>query len=59
MAQETDQQHEHHAQHQFPGGAEMERRLQEIAEIEPHRGADQRAEQRAGAADRGLHDQLA
>ena len=26
---------------------------------EPDRGADQRAEQRAGAADRGLHDELA
>ena len=27
--------------------------------IKPHGGADQRSEQRAGAADRGLHDELA
>ena len=45
--------------HQLPGAAEPEHRLQEIAQIEPDRGAEQRAEQRADAADRGLHHQLA
>ena len=58
MAQEADQQHEDDAEHELPGGAEMKRGLQEIAEIEPDRGADQRAEQRAGAADRRLHHEL-
>ena len=37
----------------------MQRGLEEIAQIKPDRGADQRAEQRAGAADCGLHHQLA
>ena len=32
--------------------------LQEILQKQPDRGAEQRAEQRAGAADRGLHDEL-
>ena len=36
----------------------MQRGLQEVAQIEPDRRADQRAEQRAGAADRGLHHEL-
>ncbi len=54
-----DQQHEDDAEHQLPGRAEMQRRLEEVAEIEPDRRADQRPEQRAGAADRGLHDELA
>ena len=36
-----------------------ERRLQEVAQVEPDRGAEQRAEQRAGAADHRLHHQLA
>ena len=58
-AEEADQQHEDDAEHQFPGGAEMQRGLEEIAEIKPHGGADQRSEQRAGAADRGLHHELA
>ena len=58
-AQEADQQHEHEAQHELPGGAEPERRLQEVLQEQPDRGAEQRPEQRAGAADRGLHDQLA
>jgi uncharacterized protein with beta-barrel porin domain len=51
MAQEADQKHEHHPEHELPGGAEMKRGLQEIAEIEPDRGSNQRAEQRAGAGD--------
>ena len=33
--------------------------LEEVAQIEPDGSADQRPEQRAGAADRGLHDELA
>ena len=37
----------------------MERVLEEIAQIEPDGRADQRPEQRARAADRGLHDELA
>ncbi len=37
----------------------MKRRLKKIAQIEPDRGAGERAEQRAGAADRGQHDELA
>ena len=37
----------------------MKGRLQEILQKEPDRGADQGAEQRANAADRGLHDELA
>ena len=58
-AQKDDQQHENDSQHQLPGGAEMQRGLEEVAQIEPDGGADQRPEQRAGAADRGLHDELA
>ncbi len=57
--QEHDQQNEDDTKHQLPGGAKMQRRLQEIAEIEPHSGADQRSEQGAGAADRSLHHKLA
>ena len=57
--QEHDQQNEHNAKHQLPGGAEMQRRLKEIAEIQPHGGANQRSEQGAGAADRSLHHELA
>jgi hypothetical protein len=56
--QEANQQHEDHAEHQLPGGPEMQRGLQEVAQMEPHRRADQRSELRAGAADRGLHHQL-
>src|SRR3954449_11240434 len=37
----------------------MQRRLKEIAEIEPHGGANQWSEQGAGAADRSLHHELA
>ena len=55
----TTSSNEDDAEHQLPGGAEMQRRLEEIAEIEPHGGADQRSEQGAGAADRGLHHELA
>ena len=33
--------------------------LQEVLQEQPDGGADQRAEQRAGAADRGLHHELA
>ena len=33
--------------------------MQEVAQEQPDRGAEQRAEQRADAADRGLHHQLA
>ena len=58
-AQEADQQHEHDAEHQLPGRAEPERRLQEILQEQPDRGAEQRTEQRAAAADRGLHHELA
>ena len=36
-AQEAHQQHEHDAEHQLPGAAEAERRLQEIAQVEPDR----------------------
>ena len=36
----------------------MQRGLQKVAQIEPHRRAEQRSEQRAGAADRRLHHQL-
>ena len=57
-AQEADQQHEHHAEHELPGGAEAERLLQEVLQKQPDGGAEQRPEQRAGAADRGLHHQL-
>ena len=57
-AQEDDESHEHEAEHQPPGAAEMQRVLEEVAEIEPDGRADQRAEQRAGAADRGLHHEL-
>ena len=57
--QEHDQQNEHNAKHQLPSGAEMQCRLKEIAEVEPHSGADQRSEQGAGAADRSLHHKLA
>ena len=58
MTQEADQQHEHDAENELPCGAEMQRRLEKVAQIKPDRGADQRTEQRAGAADRGLHHQL-
>ena len=37
----------------------MQRVLEEVAEIKPYRRADQRPDQRACAADSGLHDQLA
>ena len=47
--QETDQQDENHAQRELPGRAKVQRRLQEVAQKEPERGADQRAEQGAGA----------
>ena len=59
LAQEDDQQYEHHAQHQFPLRAQPQRRLQEILQEQPHGGADQRAEQRGAAADGGLHHELA
>ena len=49
-AQEHHQQHEYQAEHQLPGAAEMQRGLEEIAQIEPDGGADQRPEQGAGAA---------
>jgi hypothetical protein len=57
-AQEADQQHENYAQHQLPGGAEIERGLQKIAQVEPHRRPEQRPEQSAGTTDRRLHHQL-
>ena len=36
----------------------MQRVLEEVAEIEPDGGADQRAEQRSNPTDRGLHHEL-
>ena len=58
-AQEADQQHEDDAEHQLPRRAEIQRRLQEVLQEQPDGGADQRPEQRAAAADRGLHHELA
>src|SRR3546814_3150367 len=58
-AQEADQQHEDDAERQFPRSPEPQRSLQEVAQVEPHGGADQRTEQRAEAADHRLHDKLA
>ena len=58
-AQEADQQHEDDAEHELPCRAEAERRLQEVLQKQPDGGADQRSEQRAAAADRGLHHELA
>jgi hypothetical protein len=59
LAQEAHEEHEDHAQHQLPGSAELEGALEEILEEEPHGGSDQRAHERAAAADDGLHHQLA
>ena len=56
--QKADQQDEDQAQHQPPAGAKVQRILEEIAQIEPDGGAEQRPEQCAGAADRCLHDKL-
>jgi len=58
-AQEEDQKHERQAEHQLPGGAELERGLQEILQEQPHGGAEQRTEQRPDPADRGLDHELA
>ena len=58
-AQEADQQHEHDAEHELPGRSQTQRGLEEILQEQPDGGADQRAEQRAPAADGGLHHELA
>ena len=57
-AQETYQQHEDQAEHKLPRCPEPEGGLQEVLQEQPDRGADQRAEQGAAAADRGLHHEL-
>ena len=46
-------------EHELPRGAQLERGLQEILQEEPDGRADQRAEERAAAADGGLHHELA
>ncbi len=43
-AQEADQQHEDHPQHQFPGGTQPQCALQEILQEQPDGRADQRTE---------------
>ena len=58
-AQEHDQHHEHEAKDELPRRAQRQRRLQFVAQIQPERAAHQRPDQRAGAADHGLHHQLA
>src|SRR5262245_39677001 len=56
--QKTDQQYEDQPEQQLPGRAEMKRRLEEVAQVQPYRGAYQGSEQSTGAPDRRLHDEL-
>jgi hypothetical protein len=58
LAQEADEEHEHHAERELPGRAELQRALQEVLQEQPDRGADHRPEKRAAPAYGGLHDQL-
>ena len=56
---EGDQNDEHQAENEFPKIADGGHLLQQVAQRQPDRGADGRADQRAGAAHHGLDDELA
>ena len=58
-AQEDHEQHEHDTQDELPGRAQVEHRLEEVAEQQPRRGAQDRPEERARAADGGHHHDFA
>src|ERR1051325_1941403 len=54
LAQEADEDHEYQAEDELPGGAQVQRRLEEVLQEEPNPGTDQRPEERAAAADDAL-----
>ena len=59
VGQKSDQNDKDKAENELPQIADGGHLLQHVAQRQPDRGADGRADQRAGAADHGLNDELA